>query len=173
MNKPNLNIPDELYKKYKPLIIKWLCKQFGYKDYPHSYKDQWINWNIWDNWLSISFDLRQEEHLQLMRAIPSRFFGINQNETLKYVNEHVFYLYLSQLFHIKRPEITGYNLLQKHKHTDNDGDVFYTYEWIVELNDKTKILYNNQSGTMDLKRGDLMYNSIIDTREFLNFLEKL
>ena len=50
---------DASDKKYKPLIIKWLANLFGYENYPNSFKDHWITYNIWDGELSVSFDLKK------------------------------------------------------------------------------------------------------------------
>ena len=162
---------DALDKKYKPKIIKWLCSLFGYQDYPHSFKDQWINWNIWDGEMSISFDLRQEEQVKLLSMIHPRFIGCPQQGTLKIVNEKSFYLSLKRLLHINYPRITSHKLTQKVHHKDNDGDDFYVYYWTVYLDDDTCISYSNQSPVMDLKKGDFSYNATIQQRAFCNFLD--
>jgi len=109
---------DALDKKYKPKIIKWLCSLFGYVDYPHSFKDQWIIWNIWDGELSISFDLRQPEQEKLLSMIHPRFIGCPQSGTLKIVNEKSFYLSLKRLLHINYPNIVSHRLNQKVHHKD-------------------------------------------------------
>ena len=67
---------DALDKIYKPLIIKWLCKSFGYKNYPHSFTDQFIHWSLFDGKLTINFDFRVPEQIRLIKSIPKRFRGI-------------------------------------------------------------------------------------------------
>jgi len=169
---------DCLDKHCKPLILDWLASLFGYKDYPHSFKDQWISWNIWDGELSIGFDLRQEEQSRLLSLIHPRFLGCPQSGTLKVVNEKNFYLQLSRLLHIEYPEIKNSKLVSKNKHSGGTGgwsspsDDFYTYDWEVFLSDGTSLLYNNQSEKMDLKKGDFIYNSIIQERAFVKFLKE-
>jgi hypothetical protein len=163
--------------KVKPLILKWLSGLFGYKNYPNSFKDQWITWNIWDGVLSVSFDLRQEEQVKLLSLIHPRFLGCPQYKTLKIVNEKNFYLELKQLLHIEYPEITGSRLLIKDKHRGgtngwySTSDDFYTYDWEVFLSDGTSILYRNQKYTMDMVKGDFIYNATIQERGFVNFLQ--
>jgi hypothetical protein len=112
---------DALDKKYKPLILKWLSGLFGYENYPHSFKDQWITWNIWDGELSVSFDLRQEEQVRLLSLIHPRFLGCPQYKTLKVVNEKSFYLQLKQLLYIEYPGIKGSKKISQTKHKDNDN----------------------------------------------------
>lgn len=165
--------PDAADKKYKPLILKWLCEVFEYKNYPYSFRDQWIIWNVsHDGELWVSFDHRQEEQRKLFSMIPIRFLGAIQWKTLKIVNEKSFYLPLSRFLTIKYPEIISSKLLSKTKHIDNDGDDFYSYDWEIFLNDGTSIHYSNYSQHMDMKHGDYYYTNRINTREFLKFLEK-
>ena len=162
---------DALDKKYKPLILKWLSSLFGYENYPHSFKDQWINWDIWDGELSVSFDLRQEEQVKLLSLIHPRFLWCPQYKTLKVVNEKSFYLHLKQLLHIEYPEIKGSKKIDQTKHKDNDGDTFYTYDWEVFLSDGSSILYHNQKDKMDMVKGDFIYNATIQERAFVKFLD--
>lgn len=164
---------DASDKKYKPLILKWLSSLFEYKDYPHSFKDQWIIWNIWNSELTVSFDLRQEEHLKLLSLIPCQFLGCAQYKTLKIVNEKTFYLRIEKLLHIEYPNIVRSSLLNRQTHKDNDGDTFYTYNWEVFLTDQSSIFYHNQKETMDMIKGDFIYNSTIQERAFTNFLESI
>ncbi len=170
---------DALDKKCKPLILEWLASIFGYKNYPHSFKDQWINWNIWDGDFNVSFDLRQEEQVKLLSLIHPRFLGCPQYKTLKIVNEQSFYLPLKQFLHIEYPEIKGSKLIKKNKERGGHGgwhsasDDFYTYDWEVFLSDDTSIRYHNQNEKMDMKKGDYTYNSIIQERAFVNFLSPL
>jgi len=162
---------DALDKKYKPLILKWLSGLFGYENYPHSFKDQWITWNIWDGELSVSFDLRQEEQVRLLSLIHPRFLGCPQYKTLKVVNEKSFYLQLKQLLYIEYPEIKGSKKISQTKHKDNDGDIFHTYDWEVFLSDGSSILYHNQKDKMDMRQGDFIYNATIQERAFVKFLQ--
>ncbi len=165
-----------LDKTYKPLILKWLCKLFGYENYPHSFKDQWINWHIWDGLLVVGFDLRQEEHKKLLSLIHPRFIGIPQYQTLKIVNEHNFYLELNQLLNIEYPNIVGHELISKNLEKGGSGgwtsesDNFYTYDWNVFLEGGDSLLYHNQKPKMDLLKGDFIYNKMIQEREFLLFI---
>lgn len=162
---------DAFDKKSKPLILKWLSSLFGYENYPHSFKDQWINWNIWNGELSVSFDLRQEEQVKLLSLIHPCFLGCPQFKTLKVVNEKSFYLHLKRLLHIEYPEIKDSKKINQTKHTDNDGDTFYTYDWEVFLSDGSSILYHNQKDKMDMVKGDFIYNATIQERAFVKFLQ--
>lgn len=159
------------------LILKWLSNLFSYENYPSSFKDQWITWNIWDGELSVSFDLRQEEQVKLLSVIHPRFLGCPQYKTLKIVNEKNFYLQLKQLLDIEYPEITGSKLLSKDKQRGGTGgwysasDDFYTYDWEVFLSDGSSLFYHNQKDTMDMVKGDFIYNSTIQERTFVNFLQ--
>ena len=168
---------NALDKEIKPLLLTWLSNLFGYKTYPHSFKDQWINWNIWDGILSISFDLRQEEQIKLLSLIHPRFLGTPQYKTLKIVNEKNFYLPLKNLLHIEYPEITGSKLLSKNKQLGGIGgwnspsDYFYNYDWEIFLSDGSSIFYHNQKNTMDMVKKDFIYNVTIQERAFVNFLQ--
>lgn len=164
---------DSLDKKYKPVILKWLSDLFGYNDYPHSFTDQFINWSVWDGELSIRFDLRAYEQAKLLSLIHPRFLGCPQKGTLKVVNEKSFYLKLNDLLNIEYPEITSSKLINKKTHIDEDQDIFYTYSWEVFLSDNTSILYNNQKNNMDMVKGDFIYNSIIQERAFIKFLDTI
>lgn len=171
MSSTPYNKLNALDKTYKPLILKWLCDLFKYENYPHSFKDQWIIWNIWDGKLSVSFDTRQDEQNLLISKIHPRFLGCPQYKTLKIVNEDSFYLNLESLLHINYPEIIGKKLIRQTKHKDDDGDTFYTYDWEVFLNDDTSIMYHNQSNIMDMVKNDYIYNSTIQQRAFTEFLD--
>lgn len=168
---------DALDKKYKPLILKWISNLFGYDNYPHSFRDQWINWNVWDGLLTVSFDLRQKEHKKLLSLIHPCFLGCPQYKTLKVVNEKTFYLELKQLLHIEYPEIIDSKLLSKDKQRGGSGgwhsasDDFYTYDWEVFLSDGSSLFYRNQKDTMDMVKGDFIYNARIQERAFVNFLQ--
>jgi hypothetical protein len=161
-----------LDKTVKPLIIRWFADLFKYENYPHSHADQWISWNVWDGHLTVGFDFRQEEHVKLFSLIHPRFKGVPQYQTLKIVNENSFYLDLKQLLQLKYPNIISSKLINKVKHKDNDGDIFYTYDWEVFLDDDTSIMYHNQKEKMDIVKGNFIYNSIIQERSFVNFLKE-
>lgn len=169
---------DALDKTVKPLILKWLAELFNYEDYPSSFKDQWIRWNIWDGEISVSFDLRQEEQVKLLSLIHPRFLGVPQSRSLKIVNEKNFYLDIKSLLHIEYPEITESKLLKKNKERGGTGgwhspsDDFYTYDWEVSLSDGSSIYYHNQNDKMDMVKGDYTYLSTIQQRAFVNFLQK-
>ncbi len=163
---------DGLDKTIKPLIMKWLADLFKYENYPHSHADQWITWNVWDGNLTVGFDFRQPEHIILFAHIHPRFKGVPQYQTLKIVNEKSFYLDLKQLLHLKYPNILSSRLVNKTAHKDNDGDIFYSYDWEVFLDDDTSIMYHNQKEKMDMVKGDFIYNSIIQERAFVNFLKE-
>lgn len=161
---------NALDNKYKPLILKWLSKVFGYDNYPHSYKDQWINWKVWDGELSISFDLRQEEQAKLLSLIPPNFLGRPQYKTLKIVNEKVFYLRLDDFLYVEYPKIVGSKRINKIAHKSSD-DIFYVYHWEVFLDDHTSVVYSNQKDKMDMVKGDFNYNTTLQERAFVEFLE--
>jgi hypothetical protein len=155
----------------KSSILKWLCKLFEYPDYPHSFKDQWIGWSIWDGQLTVSFDLRQPEQVKLLSLIHPRFLGCPQYKTLKIVNENTFYLQLNSLFTINYPTILSYKHIKTIKHKDNDGDDFYEYYWEITLSDNTIITHISQ--TMTLKENNVLYRNTIEERMFLDFLKTI
>jgi hypothetical protein len=163
-------------KAIKIYVLKWLCELFGFTDYPHSFKDQFITWNIWNGVLNVGFDFRQLEHEQLFALIHPRFKGTPQKRTLKIVNETSFYLNLDDLLDIEYPAITGHTLVAQTKHKGGKGgwysesDAFYTYKWKVNLADGSVIDYENQMQTMDLKQGDYIYNVRIQERAFVKYI---
>lgn len=169
---------NALDKIYKPLVLKWLCKLFNYPDYPHSFKDQWIRWSIWDGVLSVGFDFRQEEHKKLFSLIHPRFIGCIQQHTLKIVNTTSFFLDLDCLLNIQYPDIIGSKLIRTNKHKGGTGgwysksDNFYSYDWEVLLSDGNSLFYNNQKENMDMIKGDFIYTSRIQERAFCVFLEQ-
>lgn len=165
---------DALDKEIKPLILKWLAGLFGYENYPHSFKDQWVRWSFSVNneKISIGFDHHgTEEHRKLLSLIHPRFLGTPQYNTLKIVNEDSFYISLSDIVHIEYPNIIGHKLEQKVRHTDNDGDVFYVYYWTVFLSDGTGIAYQNQTDKMDMVKHDWHYTRYLNERAFVTFLQ--
>jgi len=97
---------------------------------------------------------------------------------LKIVNEKTFYLQLKQLLHIEYPDILNSKLLSKNKQQGGSSgwystsDTFYTYDWEVFLSDGSSLVYHNQKDKMDMVKGDFIYNSIIQERAFINFLQK-
>lgn len=176
MTQPSLSVeefkwPDASDKKYKPLILEWLARTFGYENYPHSFKDQWINWTIWDNILTVSFDFRQDEQKKLFDHIPDRLKGCPQSRTLKIVNENSFYVPIVSIFRKEYPLIITSKLVNKIKHVDNDGDIFFVYYWRVELANGKAISYSNQAEKMDLAYRSYSYDHYIDTMNFCHFLE--
>jgi hypothetical protein len=170
---------NNLDKKIKPLILKWLSSLFGYENYPNSFKDQWIRYSIWEGELNVGFDLRQEEQAKLLSLIHPRFLGCVQKKTLKVVNEKTFYIQLKDFLAIEYPEIKGSKLLIKKQHLGGTGgwysksDDFYTYDWEVFLSDNTSIFYHNQKDIMDMVKDDFIYNVKIQERAFVNFLNSL
>lgn len=170
---------DGLDKKCKPLILKWLADLFGYENYPHSFKDQWITWGISDGLLSVSFDLRNEEHRKLLSLIHPRFLGCPQFGTLKIVNEKNFYIDLNCLINVETPDIIGSKLIAKNKQRGGTGgwhspsDDFYTYDWRVFLSDGTALYYHNQKEVMDMVKNDFTYTHDIQQRAFVKFLNNL
>lgn len=155
---------------YKKLVLRWLCRTFGFKNYPHSFMDSFIHWSIWDGELRITFDLRQPEQIKLLSKIPKRFKGRPQNETLKIINENNFYINISQVIPVAYPDIVGSKLLEKLPRKDNEGDTYYRYNWEVFLSDSTSILYSNQKSVMDMAKRNYIYDSTIQQREFMRFL---
>lgn len=175
LEQPNENCyrqKNALDKTYKPLFIKWLCDKFQIENYPHSFKDQWISTHIWEGTLSISFDKRQEEHLDLMKSIPEKFFGIAQYGTLKIVNKNTFYLNVDQMTHVKYPKIKSHKLLGKIRSKDSDGDIMSVYHWEIYLDDNTSIYYTNQIPEMDFDYKGYIYNCYIQTRTVEKFLSE-
>lgn len=159
---------DALDNTYKPLILKWLSKLFGYNNYPHSSKDQWISWKIWNNELTIFLDSRQKEHRKLLSLIPKQFLGTPQYKTLKIVNKDIFYLRLNKLFLIGYPDIIGNKFIGKKL-----CNTFYVYDWKVILDDNTSIHYHNQRNKMDMIKGSFIYDCTIQERAFTQFLNNL
>lgn len=168
---------NSLDKICKPLILKWISNLFGFKDYPHSFKDQHINWSILDGELSVSFDLRHEEQKKLLSHINPRFLGTPQFMTLKVVNENTFYVQLKRFMFISYPDITHSQLISKHKESNgvngwtSPSDYSYTHVWEVFLSDKTSILYTNEKDVMDMNDDELKH--IIQEREFVKFLNQI
>jgi hypothetical protein len=169
--KPTYIKLDHSDKKYKPLILKWLCKQFGYNDYVHNYADQWIRWSVWDGDLSISFDERQAHQRALRSLIPERLMGCPQSGTLKIVNTDSVYVPIKSILHIDYPTIVTSKLKDKSKR-NYDGDEWYVYMWEVFLSDNTSFIHSNQKNQMDIKFRDFTYDAIIQERAFVRFLEQ-
>lgn len=159
-----------LDKKIRPLILTWLCSLVGI-DYKHDWRDQWISWNIWDGRLSISLDQGVDAQKELFEALPMENKGTKQYKTGILVNKDVLYYSVEDIVDVSYPEISNHILKYKHRHVDNDGDEFFTYDWQVFLSDGTSIMYNNQYWHMDLKKGDYIYNATIQERAYVTFLQ--
>lgn len=168
---------DAMDNKIKPLILKWLTKHFGYKDYPHSFRDQWITWNIWDGEISVGFDSRIDEHNKLLSLIKPQYLGTPQAGTGKIVNTDTFYLDLKDLIDIKYPEIIKSSLMRINSHKGgtngwhSPSDDLFSYTWRIYLDDGTSIIYSNHKEVMDMVKGDFIYDSIIQERAFIKYIE--
>jgi hypothetical protein len=156
------------HKKYKPSVIDWLTKRFNLPPYAHSYKDQWIRVNIWDGSLSIGFDNRQPEQIQLFNSIPDEFKGCLQYGTGILVNKDSLYFYFDKEWQVEYPAITGSKIIKETKHVDNDGDDFYVYEQLINLSDGTQIIYSNQSKQLDIS--GYSFRTLIQERFFYQLI---
>lgn len=151
-------------QQYSPKIIKYICNTFGYENYPHSFKDKFITWYIWEGKLVVSFDLRQKEHVALLSQCNA--------------GNHI-RIPLSSILQIYYPKIMGSKLVRKRKEHGGVGgfisasDDFYSYEWNVSLSDGSIIIYENQKNEMDMTEHDVLYMSIIQERAFVGFLQRL
>lgn len=162
--KPFNKIEATHHKKYKPLVIDWLVKRFSLPAYDHSFKDQWINVSIWDGELTISFDTRQPEQVTLFNSIPDQFKGCPQRGTGIIVNKDNLYFYFDKEWQIKYPSIKSSKIISETKHVDNDGDIFFTYDHVLNLSDDTQVIYHNQSKSLDIV--DYVFRTIIQQRFF-------
>lgn len=167
-------------KDVRTLLLKWLFKQFGNNDHTPSFKDGWILPNItFNNRLSVSFDSRVEEQMELIKMIPPQFMGTPQKRTLLIVNPQTFYLDLNDLLDLKYPSIVDYRLVKTNTHKGGKGgwsspsDEFQSYDWELMLSDGTMMDHNNQSKTIDIAALETswIYRSRIEEREFIKFLE--
>lgn len=155
-------------KKYKPAVIDWLVNRFGLSPYNHSFKDQWIVVSIWDGSLSIYFDTRQPEQVELFNSIPDEFKGCLQQGTGKLVNKDNLYFYFGKEWQVEYPTITGSKIIKEAKHVDNDGDDFYVYDQLINLSDGTQIIYSNQAKRLDIS--DYSFRTIIQERFFYQMI---
>jgi hypothetical protein len=160
-----------LDKTCKPKILSFLCKIFNCVDFQHSFHDQFISWTIWDGVLSIRLDLRNEMQKNLLNSTPIYFKGTPQQRTLKIVNENTIYIRLKDLIKIDYPNIIECKLLSKNKEKCDAGDSFYSYNWEVFLDDNSSIFHYNQKEKCDIRKGDFIYDKIIQERAFVSFLE--
>ena len=164
--------------KYKAKILDWLASIVNHK-FQHHFSDKWVSVNLWDNYLSISLDFRQQNQIELFNLLPEEFKGTRQHRTNKLVNENILYFKIDDVCNIKYPEIISSKLLEVTKHQSGSGgwidvgEFFYTYDWEVFLSDNTTIIYNNQKDTMDMIKGDYIYNKTIQEREFKKFLDSI
>lgn len=156
------------HKKYKPLVIDWLVKRFGLPAYDHSFTDRWINVSIWDGELTIGFDKRQSEQIALFNSIPDQFKGCPQRGTGIIVNKDNLYFYFDKEWKIEYPSIKNSKIISETKHKGNDGDIFYTYDHVLNLSDDTQVIYNNQSKSLDIS--DYEFRTIIQHRFFVQII---
>lgn len=163
-------LPNALDKQYKPLILKWLSNHFKIP-YNHSFKDQWITWNVWNSILSINLDLRDENQRKLFEMLPNHIKGTIQYKTLKHVNTDVIYIPLNMFLNLKYPTIVKDRVIKTITHSESGESDWYEYDREISLSDGTSIYHRNQSKTQGLEYNGFIYKSILDTRTFYNFLK--
>jgi hypothetical protein len=151
VSKKAFKTPDCLEQdKFKPGAIDWLIGKFNLPPFNHSFKDKWISLNIWHGQLSIGFDFRVTEQVDIFNAIPESYKGCKQVGTGKIVNTQYLYFDIENEWQVEYPSIKSTKIVNKDLHKDNDGDDFYTYDHILELSDGTQMLYHNQSSKCDI-----------------------
>jgi hypothetical protein len=165
--------PDGNDQICKPLILKWLAAVSGYKDYPHSFKDQWIRWSVWRGDVSVSFDSRVKDQQELSDLLVPKFPGSAESRSPEKIPVDFFFISLGELFDIESPDIIGYKLIGKTAYETKDGDEFSTYKWEVFLDDETSIIYQNQKDVMDMEVGDKHYSSTIEQRAFITYVKNI
>ncbi len=165
------------FDKYKSKILDWLSILVNH-DFKHDYKDSFISVNIWNNILTITLDLRQDNHVELFNKLPQNIKGCLQYGTDKIVNEKTLYFKISELCSFEYPVISSYKLLTTHKHQESEkggwyirGSYWYSYDWEIILSDDSTITYSNQTNKMDLTESDVVYKTKIETKVFINFIE--
>jgi len=162
----------------KSKVLDWLSAMVNHT-FNHHFSDKWINVNIWNNDLTISFDSRQENQVELFNKLPDNIKGCIQRNTNKRVNEKTLYFKVSEICNIIYPDIVSNKLIKKTKHQSGSGgwidvgEYFYTYDWEVLLSDNTTINYNNQEPKMDMIKGDYSFNRRIQEREFKKLINLL
>lgn len=167
------------YDKYKPKILDWLSSLVNHT-FTHHSSDKWINVNIWNDELSISFDLRQPNQKELFDKLPNKIKGCLQDGTGKLVNEKTLYFKVSEIVPFEYPTIMSSILITTVEHQESEkggwyikGSYWYSYDWGLALSDGTIIEYTNQKDTMDLKETDIIFKTKIEEREFYKFIENL
>lgn len=166
-------MPDTLEQgQYAPLIFDWLCNRYELPPYKHSFKDRFMQFNIWGNQLWISFDFRCEEQKELFDKLPNEIKGTKQKGTGKMVNLKSLYFTVSDLISFEYPYITDVKLFHHAKSKDNDGDDFNSYTWLYTLSDGSKLYHLNQSLTEIIDK-EHTFPANIQTRAFCRYLKGL
>jgi hypothetical protein len=164
-------MPDSLEQKpYRPLILDWLSRRYDLKPFQHSFKDQWLSYNIWCGQLTISHNTRVEEQVELFNSLPDNIKGCKQQGTGKMVNLKTLYFTLSDFLKIEYPEITKQELFKTDRSKDDDGDDFIVYNYKVHLSDGTILYYSNQklNEPMDMQ---YLFPTYIQERAFLRYIK--
>jgi hypothetical protein len=163
--------------KYKPAVLNWLSEMVNYK-FEHHYSDKWINVNIRGEQLSISFDTRQNNQVELFKKLPECLKGVKNIYTGELVNKHNLYFKITEICKFEYPKIISSKVIKKNKHQETEkgwyikGSYWYSYDWEVTLSDGTTINYHNQNEKMDLKEDSNTFKTKICEREFYKFVSK-
>lgn len=167
------------YDKYKPKILDWLSSLVNHT-FTHHFSDKWISVNISNNQLSISFDFRQPNQVELFDKLPNEIKGCLQDGTGKLVNKKTLYFKVSEIVTFEYPTIISSKLITNVKHQESEkggwyikGKYYNSYDWELTLSDGSTIEYSNYKDTMDLKETDLIFKTKIEEKEFYKFIENL
>lgn len=174
--------PDSLEANfYKPMILTWLASRYGIK-YIHSFRDKFISFHAYEfnDTISISLDLRDENQQKLFKELPEEIKGCRQKGTGKLVNKTTIYIPHKDLFELSYPQVVNWKLFHTEKSKDNDGDDFYSYTWKIFLSDNTVVYSSNNSNsqlkdikvTEDWVLSKLVLEWMIQTRTFLDYILK-
>jgi hypothetical protein len=160
-------------KKTKSHIIDWLVNRFKVEPFAHSYWTQFIRYDIWNGWLSISLDFRNEDHHRLFDAIPAEYKGVDQVKTGKRVNLNTLYFNLDKEYEIPYPKIVRSKIIKEVRHKDDDcvGCYFYVYTFEVFLSDNTSFITTGQSTKLDV--GESIFRTKMQERYFYNHVLNL
>lgn len=159
----------------KSKVLDWLSSLVDH-EFTHHFSDNFISVNIWDDVLTIGLDFRQPNQTELFEKLPQQIKGCLQRGTGKLVNTNTLYFKVSDVCKVDYPDITGSELIKKDEHQSGSGgwidvgEYFYTYDWRVNLSDGTFVEYHTQKDTMDLTENHVIYKTLIQKREFLNFI---
>lgn len=165
--------PDHLEQKdYRPLILDWLCNRYELPRYQHSFRDQFLSFNIWGNKLWISFDFRCEEQSALFDKLPAEIKGTKQAGTGKMVNLKSLYFILSDIINFDYPAIVSGEIVDTDRSKDNDGDICYSYTWKYKLSDGTFLYHLNQNKD-EIIDSEHTFPANIQTRAFCRYLKGL